>query len=65
MWCAADNYNYMRRICAKGFLHSDFNQAVIDKILIFLRNHPKFHIFTKNGTFKSIIGIFRTTASFL
>ena len=32
MCCAADNHNYMRHICAKEFLDSNFNEAVIDKI---------------------------------
>ena len=32
MLCAADNFNYMCHICAKGFLDSTFNQAVINKI---------------------------------
>ena len=29
MWCAVDNYNYVCHICAKGFLDSNFNLAVI------------------------------------
>ena len=32
MWYATDNHNYMCHIYAKGFLDSNFNQAVIDKI---------------------------------
>ena len=52
MWCAADNRNYMCHICAKGFLGSNFKQAVIDKIIKFSRNCPKFHIFTKIVMFK-------------
>ena len=32
IWCAADNHIYMCRICAKGFLDSNINQAVIDKM---------------------------------
>ena len=36
MWCAADDHNSMCHICAKGFLDSNFNQAVIDKISNFL-----------------------------
>ena len=36
MWYAADNYNYMCNICAKGILYLNFNyKAVIDKISIF------------------------------
>ena len=33
--------------CANGFLDSNFNQAVIDKISFFSRNCPKFHVFAK------------------
>ena len=33
MWCVADNHDYMWcHICAKGFLDSNFNEAVIEKI---------------------------------
>ena len=44
MWCGADNYNYMCHIhvCAKGFLDSNFNEAVIDKISIFHKIAPNF-----------------------
>ena len=42
MWCAADNHNYMCRIYAKGFLDSNFNQAIIDKILNFHKISPNF-----------------------
>ena len=35
MCCAAGNHNYMCHTCAKQFLDSYFNQAVIDKIPIF------------------------------
>ena len=35
MWCAEDNHSYMCHICAKGFLDSNFNEAVFDKISIF------------------------------
>ena len=38
MWCAADNQNYMCHICAKGFLESNFNEAVIEKNVNFLQN---------------------------
>ena len=34
MWCAVDIYNYMCHTCAKGFLDSNFNEAVIGKIPI-------------------------------
>ena len=42
MWCAADNYKYMCHICAKGFLDSNLNQAVIDKISNFQEIAPNF-----------------------
>ena len=32
MCCASDNHNYMCHTCAKEFLNSTFNKAVIDKI---------------------------------
>ena len=32
MWYAADNYHYLCDICAKEFLDSNLNEAVIDKI---------------------------------
>ena len=32
MWCAAGNYKYMSIISANGFLDSNLNYAVIDKI---------------------------------
>ena len=42
-WCAADVYNnYMCHICAKGFLDSIFNEAVIDKISNFHKIAPNF-----------------------
>ena len=42
MWCAADNHNYMCHICAKGILDSNFNQAAIDRISIFLQTASNF-----------------------
>ena len=30
--CAADNHNYICHLCAKRFLDSNFNKAVIHKI---------------------------------
>ena len=45
VWRAANNHNYMCHTFAKGFLDSNF--AVIDKILNFHENCPKFHMFTK------------------
>ena len=35
MWCAEDDYSYRRHICAKGFLDSNFDLAVLDKMSIF------------------------------
>ena len=35
MWCVAGNDNYMSHICAKGFLDSNLNYAVIDKVTNF------------------------------
>ena len=35
IWYAEDNHSYRCHICAKGFLDSSFNKAVIDKISIF------------------------------
>ena len=35
MWCAVDNHNSMCLICAKGFLDSNFNEAVIDEKSLF------------------------------
>ena len=32
MWCTVDTRKYMRHILAKGFLDSNFNYEVIDKI---------------------------------
>ena len=37
-----DNHSYMCHICAKGFLDSNFNEAVIDKISIFHEIAPNF-----------------------
>ena len=42
IWCAADNYNYMYHMCAKGFLDSTFNLAFIDKISNFQEIAPNF-----------------------
>ena len=51
-WGAADNYNYMCHICVKGFLDSNFNQAVIDKILIFHKIAPHSTFSQKSYFFK-------------
>ena len=34
-WCAVDNYNYICDICARGFLDSNLDLAVIDKLSFF------------------------------
>ena len=52
MWCAADNHNYMCHIYADGFLDSNFNQAVIDKISNFQEIAPNF-TYSQNHNFKA------------
>ena len=47
MCCASDNHNYMCHTCAKEFLNSSFNSAVIDKISNFQEIAP-------NSTFSQI-----------
>ena len=42
MLCAADIHNYMGHICGKGFLDSNFNEVVIDKISNFREIAPNF-----------------------
>ena len=42
IWCVADICNYMCYIRAKGFLDSNFNKAVIDKISNFYKIAPNF-----------------------
>ena len=32
MWCVTDNLSDTRHACARGFLLSNFNQAVINKL---------------------------------
>ena len=41
MWCVADNH-YTCHICAKGYLDTNFNQAVIEKISNFYEIAPNF-----------------------
>ena len=41
-WYAVDNHNYMCHICAKGFLDSNFNYKVIDKISLLHEIAPNF-----------------------
>ena len=48
----------MRHICAKGFLDSNFNKVVIDKISIFHEIASNFIYTHKNRNFKSIIDPF-------
>ena len=45
IWCAEDNHSFILHIScisAKGFLDSNFNSAVIDKISIFHKIAPNF-----------------------
>ena len=42
IWCAENNHSYMSRVCAKGFLDSNFNLAVIDKISFFQEIDPNY-----------------------
>ena len=61
MWCATGNPNYMSHICAKGFLNSNLNHAVIDKISNFQKIVQISHIYKKKKKmiiFKSIIVTF-------
>ena len=57
MCCAADNHNNMCHTCAKEFLDSNFNQAVIDKISNFheIAKIPHVHI---NRNFSNIFATF-------
>ena len=57
MCCAADYPNYKCHTCAKEFLDSNFNQAVIDKILNFTKLPQIPHIH-RNGNFSSIFAFF-------
>ena len=51
MLSAADNHNYMCRICTKGFLDLNFKEAIIDKISNF-HKLPQFSHIHKNRNFK-------------
>ena len=42
IWLADDNHSYKCHIFAKGFLDSNFNEAVIDKISFFHEIAPNF-----------------------
>ena len=48
MCCASDNHNYMCRTCAKEFLNSSFNEAVIDQISYFQDIAPNFTLKKKS-----------------
>ena len=62
MCCVSDNHNYMCHTCAKEFLNSGVNQAVIDKISNFHDIAPNF---TKIVIFQVYLQFFRPTASSL
>ena len=53
MWFSVDNYNYTCHVCAKEFWDSNFNEAVIEKVLSFHEMAPNFT--RKSLNFKSII----------
>ena len=66
MCCASDNHNYMCHTCAKEFLNSSFNKAVINKISHFHNIAPNFtFFFTKIVIFQVYLQLFRPTASSL
>ena len=46
--CAVDNHNHICHICAKWFLDSNFNEAVIDKISTFHEMIPHFRYSQKS-----------------
>ena len=56
MCCAADNHNDLCHICAKEFLDSNFNQAVIDQVSFFFTKLPQISHIYKNSNCSSIIG---------
>ena len=57
IWFAEDDHSFMCHICAKGFLNSNFNEAVIDKISV-LTKLPQNFTFSQKSQFSSIIGTF-------
>ena len=59
MWCAADIHNYTCHICAKGFLDSNFNKAVIDKISNFYKIAPNFTYSQQGGSRTTCLACFR------
>ena len=54
MCCASNNHNYICHTCAKEFLNSTFNLAVIDKISNFNEIAPNFTFSQKSQFFKYI-----------
>ena len=58
MWCVADNHNYMSHTCAKGFLDSNFDYAVIGKYQILNLNKITPNFTYSQKLFLSIIGTF-------
>ena len=47
-----DNNDYMCHPCSKGFLNSNLNEAIIDKLLIFNEIAPNFTYSQKSQFFK-------------
>ena len=58
MYCASDNHNFVYHTCAKEFLNSSFNHAVIDKI-------SHFHDIAPNFTFSQKLQFFKYIYIFL
>ena len=58
MCCTADNHDYMCHTCAKEFSDSNFNKAVIDKIL-------NFHEIAPNSTYSHKSWFFKYICNFL
>ena len=57
MCCEVDNHSYMTNIRAKWFSDLNFNQAVLDKTLIFKEITPNF-TYPQNYNFSSITETF-------
>ena len=58
MWCVADNHSYMCHMCAKEFLDSNFDKAVIAKI-------SNFHEIAPNFTYSQKLWFFKYNWNFL
>ena len=59
MCCASDNHNYMCHTCAKEFLDSNLNGAVIDKLQYQIFTIlPQISHFHTNRNFSSIFATF-------